>query len=269
MGEWNAMSYEGKDTILRVVRREAEQMFALAEAPGAWDAPTACQDWHVGDVIGHLVDTTEGYFDSFAAARAGEQRQLSTLPEMLESANKGAIRFRDLSQAEMMDRIRTDLAKMMGILEPLTKQEWEGLIVDHYYMGPVPAFFYAGGQLMDYAVHSWDIREGQGQAHILAGDAADLLVPFMFVLWQNTIRPDADRTPYEIGIRVGGENGGDYRFSIGPDGMSYTQAPIDDLTTIEYDAGSLVLAAYDRTHAGTVRGDPAVAARFLNQFYPI
>ena len=43
MSEWNAMTYEGKDTILRVVRREAEQMFALAEEPGAWEAPTACE----------------------------------------------------------------------------------------------------------------------------------------------------------------------------------------------------------------------------------
>ena len=31
MSEWNAMTYEGKDTILRVVRREAGEMFALAE----------------------------------------------------------------------------------------------------------------------------------------------------------------------------------------------------------------------------------------------
>ena len=33
MSEWNAMTYEGKDTILRVVRQEAERLFALAEEP--------------------------------------------------------------------------------------------------------------------------------------------------------------------------------------------------------------------------------------------
>ena len=41
MSAWNAMTYEGKDTILRVVRDEAERMFAMAEAPGAWEEPTA------------------------------------------------------------------------------------------------------------------------------------------------------------------------------------------------------------------------------------
>jgi uncharacterized protein (TIGR03083 family) len=269
MGEWNAMSIEGKDTILRVVRDHADQMFSMASDPAAWNAPTACHGWQTRDVIGHLVDTTEGYFDSFDAARSGQKRELSSLPQMLDSANRGAIRFRELSQTELMDRAHIDFDKMMGILEPLTKEEWEGFIVDHYYMGPVPAFFYAAGQLMDYSVHSWDIREGTGQAHVLDGEAADLLVPFMFLIWQNTIKPDADRTPYEIGIRVGGNNGGDYRVSIDENGMSYGIGDIDDLTTLEYDAASMVLATYNRTHVGTLRGDPKVAERYLNQFYAI
>ena len=269
MGEWNAMTYEGKDNILRVVRLQAEQMFALVEEPGAWNAPTACSGWSARDVIGHLVDTTEGYFESFDAARSSQKRELSNLPAMLETANRGALRFRELTQPELMDRVRNDFDKMMGILEPLTKEEWEGFIVDHYYMGPVPAFFYAAGQLMDYGVHSWDILEGRGRAHVLDADSADLLVPFMLLLWKYTIRPDADLTPYAIGLRITGNSGGDYRISMSEAGMEYEQAPIEDLTRIEYDSGSLVLAAYNRTHAGAVRGDPAVASRFLNQFFPI
>ena len=31
-------------------------------------------------------------------------------------------------------------------------------------MGPLPAFFYPAFQLMDYGVHSWDIRQGTGRA---------------------------------------------------------------------------------------------------------
>ena len=55
MSAWNAMTYEGKDTILRVVREQAEGMFAMAEAPGAWEAPTACSDWQVRDIIAALI----------------------------------------------------------------------------------------------------------------------------------------------------------------------------------------------------------------------
>src|SRR5271165_5847830 len=122
MSEWNAMTYEGKDTILRTVRREAGQMFALAEQPGAWDAPTACESWRVKDVIGHVVDTTEGYFQAFDTARAGAEAPAPYgLAGMHERAGHSAQTIgAQHSQQEMMARARADLDKMMGILEPLT-----------------------------------------------------------------------------------------------------------------------------------------------------
>jgi uncharacterized protein (TIGR03083 family) len=271
VSEWDATSYEGKGTILRVVRDEAEKMFALAEQPGAWDAPTACESWQVRDIVGHLIDTMEGYFTSFDIARSGTQTpQAYGLGGMHERAGDQATALRSLSQAEAMDRVRADLDKLMGILEPLTAEEWTGMIVPHFYMGPVPAFFYAAGQLMDYGVHSWDISQGTGQSHAISGDAADLLVPFMFVLWQSTIKPDADLTPFTIGIRVSGRNGGDYRVSISDQGMQFEQGNVDELpAVIEFDAGSMVLTTFGRLNAGTARGDVALADRFLNLFFRI
>ena len=159
---------------------------------------------------------------------------------------------------------------MMGILQPLTADEWGGLMVPHAYMGPVPAFVYAGGQLMDYGVHTWDIRQGSGRSHALPADAADLLVPFMFIIWQSTIRPDADLTPFQIGVRVSGRNAGDTVVSIGEGGMTYEAGKIDDLPAmLEFDPGSMVLTAFGRFNGGTASGDPALADRFLNLFYRI
>jgi len=271
MSKWNAMTYEGKDTILRVVRREADEMFALAAQPGAWDAPTACESWQVKDIIGHVVDTTEGYFAAFDTARAGTEAPAPHgLLVMHEMAGASAQAFGDLSQQEMLSRARADLDQMMGILEPLTEEEWGGLIVTHSYMGPVPAFIYAAGQLMDYGVHTWDIRQGSGRAHALPADTADLLVPFMFIIWQYTIRPDADLSPFTIGIRVSGRNAGDTRVSISDQGMSYEPGAIDDLPAIvEFDPGSMVLTAFGRVNGGTAIGDAALADRFLNLFYRI
>lgn len=271
MSEWNAMTYEGKDTILRVVRREAGEMFALAEQPGAWEAPTACESWQVKDVIGHIVDTTEGYFRAFDTARAGMDAPAPYgLRVMHERAGRAAQAFGSETQQEMMSRARADLDKMMGILEPLTAEEWTGMIVPHAYMGPVPAFVYAGGQLMDFGVHTWDIRQGSGRAHALPADTADLLVPFMFIIWQSTIRPDADLSPFSIGIRVSGRNAGETRVSISDAGMSYEPGSIDDLPAVlEFDPGSLVLTAFGRVNGGTAIGDAALADRFLNLFFRI
>jgi uncharacterized protein (TIGR03083 family) len=271
MSQWNAMTYEGKDTILQVVRNEADEMFALAGAPGAWDAPTACESWKVRDVVGHIVDTTEGYFRAFDTARSGAEAPAPYgLVVMHELAGRSGQEVGAESQQELLSRARADLDKMMGILEPLTAEEWTGLIVPHAYMGPVPAFVYAGGQLMDYGVHTWDIRQGSGHAHALSADAADLLVPFLFIIWQSTIRPDADLTPFSIGIRVSGRNAGDTRVSIGEGGMSYEPGSIDDLPAIlEFDPGSMVLTAFGRINGGTATGDTALANRFLNLFFRI
>ena len=51
-------------------------------------------------------------------------------------------------------------------------------------------------------------------------------------------------------------------------GLSYEPGDVDDLpAVIEFDAGSMVLAAFGRVNAGTVRGDTALADRFLNLFH--
>jgi hypothetical protein len=189
---------------------------------------------------------------------------------MAELANAGATRFRDASQAEMMDRLRADFHKMQEILEPIGPEEWTGFMVTHPYMGPVPAFFYAAGQLMDYGVHSWDIRQGSGRAHGLRGDVADLLVPFMFEIWRGTVRTEDITEPFTIGVRVSGRNGGDYRISVNSDGLTYEQGEIESLPAyIEFDAGSMVLATYGRANSGTVRGDRDLAERYLNLFFKI
>jgi uncharacterized protein (TIGR03083 family) len=271
MSEWNGMTYEGKDTLLRVVREQADAMFSMIEDPETWEAPTACEGWTTRDVVGHIVDTTEGYFTAFEAARGErEDKPAHGLPVMAELANQGATSFRSVSQKEMVQRLHDDFDKMQGILQPLGPDEWTGMMVTHAYMGPAPAFFFAAGQLMDYGVHTWDLREGRGMVHALNGDVADLLVPFMFAIWQGTVLSDAVKEPGEIGIRVTGRNAGDFRVSVSEKGLAYEPGEIEDLPArIEFDAGSLVLTAFGRGNFGTVRGDFAEAERYLNLFFRI
>ena len=271
MSEWNAMTYDGKATILRVVRDEAERMFALADRPEVWESPTACADWSTRDIVGHIIDTTEGYFRAFDAVRGiGEVPEPHGLKAMARLANEGATAFRGVPQEEMMGRLRGDFEKMQELLDAIGPDDWTGLMVTHPYMGPVPAFFYAAGQLMDYGVHSWDIRETSGRGHALSGEAADLLVPFMFAIWQGTIRAEAVTEPFTIGVRVTGQNAGDYRVSVSSEGLTYETGEIESLPAqIEFDAASLVLRAFGRTNGGTVRGDIDLADRFLNLFFSI
>jgi uncharacterized protein (TIGR03083 family) len=271
MGIWNAMTPEAKGTILRVVRQEAEQFFDLVDSVGAWQAPTGAGHWQVRDVVGHLVDTTEAYFVAFDAARNGtEVDPAYGLPGMAARCDEMAQAFRSVPRAELVERARTDFTRMMGTFEELTDEDWTTLMVPHFYMGPLPSFFYPAFQLMDYGVHSWDVRQGTGRAHGLSGEAADLLTPFMFVLWQYTTNAVTLDDVCEIGIRItSGPNAGDSRISLTEAGFSYAAGDTGDLTVLEFDPGSFVLTAFGRSNSGTIRGDRAVADRFLNIFFRI
>ena len=269
MNEWNATDYAAKDNLLHAVRREAEALLTLADDAERWTAQTACTEWEVRDIVGHLIDVTESYFVSFDAARSGAAgAEPLGVKVMQHHLDEDAKTHRELDRADAVDRLRSDFTKMMDIFEALGPDEWGELIVPHKYMGSLPAFFYPVFQLMDYGVHGWDIRQGTGRAHGLAGDSADLLVPFMFILWQATAEPPDEGLA--VGVRVCGRNGGDYLVNITADGMSYAPEDISGLpAVIEFDPGSLVLTAFGRVNAGTIRGDRAVAERFLNSFFRI
>jgi uncharacterized protein (TIGR03083 family) len=270
MNDWDVTDYAAKDNLLRILRREADALFEMAEN-GPWTATTACPQWETRDIVGHLIDVTESYFVGFDAARSGTAvADPLGMKVMQQRLDEGAKEHRRLNQSEAVDRLRSDFQKMMEISEALGPDEWGGLMVPHKYMGPLPAFFYPTFQLVDYGVHGWDIRQGTGRAHGLSGDTADLLAPIMFILWQATADPQPDMNAFSVGIRVSGRNAMDCLVSISNDGLSYALQDVSGLpAVIEFDPGSLVLTAYGRVNAGTIRGDRAVADQFLNSFFRI
>jgi uncharacterized protein (TIGR03083 family) len=270
MDDWDATNYAAKDNLLRVLRQEADALFEMA-SNGPWTATTACPQWETRDIVGHLIDVTESYFVGFNAAREGlavdEPLGVRVMQQRLD---EGAKEYRGLDQSEAIARLRSDFEKMMELSDALGPDEWGGLTVGHKYMGPLPAFFYPWFQLVDYGVHGWDIRQGTGRAHGLAGDTADLLAPLMFIVWQGTADVPSDVDAYAVGIRVSGRNAKDYMVNVSVDGLSYAQEDVSGLpAVIEFDPGSLVLTAFGRVNAGTIRGDRAVADRFLNSFFRI
>ena len=270
--EWNAMHPAAKDNVLRIIDQQARGLFQLIDVPEHWESPTASGWWQVRDIVGHLVDTTEGYLIRFDAARSGtDPGALAVLPDMAATAGSRAEVYRETGRVELTQKLKDAYRKMVEIFEGLSDDEWTNLVVMHGYMGPLPAFFYPAFQIMDYGVHGWDIREGLGMPHYLHADVGDILVPFMFILWQATT--DSERVgsqPIDVGIRVSGRNAGTWRVKVDGDGFTYEAGAIDDApATIEFDPASIVLTAFGRTHAGTAYGDISVANRFSGCFFPI
>jgi uncharacterized protein (TIGR03083 family) len=254
-----------------VLQREVDAFFDLVADPDRWEAPTACAGWEVRDVVGHMVDAIEGYFPGWEATRTG-----AALPEplglraMAARIDANAKAFRAVSRTELLARLREDVDRLLAEFRRLDADAWTGLMVSHPYMGPLPAMFYPVFQLVDFAVHGWDIREGTGAPHALAGDSADLLVPLIFVLWQATADTSAVAAPFSFGVRVSGANAGDTRVDVGPDGVTIAPGSLDDVDAIlECDPAGFVLTGYGRINGGTVRGDASAVTRFRNVFFAV
>ncbi len=268
---WNFQDPASKERVLDVLQGEMESMFQLMGDPARWEAPTACEAWEARDVVGHLVDTTEGYLPAFAGARDNAPADAPLgLRDMAKFVDQGAKGLRTVPRDELIGRLRDDSETMMADFKALSPDEWASLMVPHKYMGPLPAMFYPMFQLVDYAVHSWDVREGMGQPHALSGDAADLLVPVIFVLWSATADTTGVDQPYSVGVRTTGNNGGEMRAEVTSDGVQFAPGSVDDCAVVlEFDPATLVLTGYARMNGGTVRGDQELAGRFRDLFFPI
>ncbi len=222
-------------------------------------------------MIGHLLDATETYLAGFAIVRdGGAPPEPVGVAGMATASDEAARRYRSVGHQELLARFRDASEALVHELEVLSDPEWTGLLVPDAYLGPLPAMIIATGLLAGTTVHGWDILEGLGARHTLAGDVADFVVPFVYVLWRATADTSSVEAPYAIGIRTTGLNGGDTRFDISERGLDYAAADLEGCpTVIELDPGTLVLTAYNRVNAGTVRGDPRLATRFRELFVSI
>jgi uncharacterized protein (TIGR03083 family) len=268
---WNFQNPVARARLMGVLRREIDAMFELTADPARWHAPTACAGWEIRDMVGHLVDATEGYLAGFDIARRGGDAPGSVgVAGMANAADVAALAFRSVPRDELLARLRDDTDQLLREFATVSDAQWSGLLIPDPYLGPLPVMIIAAGMLGGATVHAWDVRQGLGMAHAVAGDAADLLVPFVFLLWWATADISSVDAPFSIGIRTTGHNGGDTRGDVSGTGVEFSPGGIDDCPAIlELDPGSLVLTAYNRINAGTVRGDPRVVSAFRSLFVSI
>jgi uncharacterized protein (TIGR03083 family) len=265
------MEYSGKDFLLNLDRAERAEFYKLLnEAP--WEGPTASGHWQVRDVCGHLIDVTEGYLERFAMERAGQEAPSPLgLPIMAAKLDEGATRFRSLSKEQAVTRLKTASDKMFEIFDALDEKQWAGEIVNHTYMGPLPACFFAGFQLIDYSIHSWDIKAGLGRAEPLSDDAAITLIPFMLIVIQYTV--DAERSKAlktRFGIEISGPGGGSWCINVDGTTLSYEEGATDGCETVfEFDPNDFVLSTYQRKRGGVARGDQQLAERLRDLLFKI
>jgi uncharacterized protein (TIGR03083 family) len=264
------MEFSGKEFLLNLDRAERAEFYNLLdEAP--WEGPTASGHWQVRDVCGHLIDVTESYLERFAMARAGQEAPPALgLPIMASKLDEGAIRFRSLSKEQAIARLKTASDNMFEIFDALDEKQWPGEIVSHVYMGPLPACFFAAFQLIDYSIHSWDIKSGLGREEPLSEDAAITLIPFMLIVTQYTVDERHSDLKATFGIEISGRGGGAWCVNVDGTRLSVREGSTDGCDTVfDFDPNDFVLSTYQRRRGGTARGDLALAERVRDLLFKI
>jgi hypothetical protein len=219
-----------------------------------------------------MIDVTEGYLSRFAMARAGEEAPAPLgLPIMASKLDEAAQSFRSLSKEEAITRLKTASDKMFEIFDALDEKQWAGEIVNHTYMGPLPACFFAGFQLIDYSIHSWDIKVGLGREEPLSEDAAITLIPYMLIVIKYTV--DAQRAEglkKRFGIEISGPGGGSWCVDVDGTSVNYEEGSTESCETVfEFEPNDFVLATYQRKRGGTTRGDLELAERVRDLLFKI
>jgi uncharacterized protein (TIGR03083 family) len=270
----NSMDYSGKDTVLDVVRTERATFYDIIDDPDNWYVQTRCTDWEVRDIVGHMIDVTEGYLSRWDMARNNEPADALGLLVMGETLNDHAQAFRSLPREEAIARLKSDSDEMLAIFDALTAEEWSGFNVTHPYMGPLPTFFYPAFHVMDYGVHTWDMNWGLGQKDAKLDErTAGVLVPYMFILMMSTVDQESVKgLDIEFGVKVDGEWGGQWRVRV-KDG-AYTYVPADNLDGVQAlfhfkNASDFVLTTFQRFPGGETSGDPKVIDQIRHMFFRI
>jgi hypothetical protein len=164
---------------------------------------------------------------------------------------------------------------MMDIFQKLSADEWGGFLVTHPFMGQLPTLFYPAFHVMDYGVHTWDIRYGLGEkTRKLDERTAGVLVPYMlFALLPSTVdAQSAKGLDVQFGIEVSGEWGGKWRATV-KDGKFEAKPEAGNFegcdAIFSFDSSDFVLTAFQRFPGGSARGDPQLIEKVRSLFFRI
>lgn len=271
----NTMEYSAKPLLLDVIRTERDKFYDLIDDPSNWQVQTRCEAWETRDIVGHMIDVTEGYLDRWQLAKEGRPIDTRGLLVMAEGLDDNAKTFRRFPREQVIERLKKDSDRMMGIFDALTEDEWNKFLVTHPYMGALPTLFYPAFHVMDYGVHTWDIEWGLGKKDEPMDErAAGVLVPYMLgALLPSTVdQNSAQDANIEVGLIVDGEWGGQWRAKI--QNGQFSSAPADNLdgvdATIHFkNASDFVLTCFGRFPGGEATGDPKAIQKYRNLFFKI
>jgi len=174
----------------RAARAEAAALAAdlRARDAAALDAPSACTEWAVRDVVAHLTDGAER-----AALVARAAVEGAPVPQYSrEERDQRMAALRPLSGEELAARLERGTSGAYETLEAADEAALRDTVVP-LAAGPHTLQQFAAQRLVETTLHAWDVRAPRDPAAPLPPDSAALAVDYL--LWRVQRQAKADRAP--------------------------------------------------------------------------
>ena len=227
--------------------------------------PSACSEWQVQDVLGHLIGGAQRQIDSMTRGRAGDSGPpdgFVPVDSATASANnaRGDVQRRESFGDGLLDAFDDHYARLYEVLDTFNPDGWDTPCW-HMRRGAMPAWEYIELRLQELVIHDWDMRKALEPNPSLHPDSIDPVLAFATKWLRMCFRPGEKlETPvvYEfdiapphavsITLRINGDS-----FDV----LSCREIP-EERWTICAEADAFLLFIY-----GRITGREAVAA---NQF---
>ena len=224
--------------------------------------PSACDEWQVQDVLGHLIGGAERQLDSMRRGKNGESGPPEGFTPLDSSTTSATNAQRDIQRRQnlgdgLLAAFDDYYSQLYDVLDDFQPDHWETLCW-HLRRGPMPAREYIELRIQELAIHDWDMRKPLEPHPALNPDSLDALLGFSSKWLTMCFRPGeklASPVVYEFDLAPPNDvrilvkvNGDSFEF------LSPEDAP-EDRWTVCAEASTFLLFIY-----GRVSGEEAIAA---------
>ena len=254
----------------------------------AWDQPSACDRWQVGDVIGHLIRGSDFYHSTVSRGLAGGvSSPPGRAPAGSESgasaadgiADASIAKRRELGDDALLPAFTESNDRLIGLLSTLDPKQ--RVLPCYHGAGLVPAESFIELRVNELTVHHWDIRSRFDAEFLPVIEGLDAALSMVRrSLGAGALRwgfwPGSPlETPVRFRFQVEHPIPAEADILVRGDGADLADsAPESADVTFRCETGIFVLLMFgrltvqDARDAGTlqVEGDPDLAARFSQWF---
>jgi len=264
---------EAPENLVKVIQTEAERLAESLQTlpPEAWSAPSACDLWEVGDVVGHLVFVAEFYADVIARGVRGDVSPPARFPG-IDLADRSsfdayigqtALAYRKRLGVQLLPTFSARFAALHHLMASLRPHDWEQPCWRFRWLGHPPARYFLVMTIQELAIHGWDLRTGLEPFPRLSGACLPVLVERAMQRFRNIPQLASFRlsttqpAPVRYRFEVRGEVPGTYDFVV-EEAQVYLEPAGSAVanTTFRCETDTFILMMYKRLtlHEGTAAG---------------